>query len=320
MTRLQPLPTVSIVLEWETGEESGGSRARLCLREINRQIREASHLFAAPPELILVHDPSPAARAAAAEAASGLSWAGRFEVAEPDHALGYYAKKNFGFGRSRGEIVVFVDSDLAPEPGWLETIAAPFADPARSVVVGLTHFETRTLYERAMALFWIFEARCGEARVRPTRRLVSNNIAFRRALFAALPFPDRDTYRGPCSELGAKLGALGVTMYEATAARAAHPAPAGAGAFARRAFRAGRDAAFYARLEGRDGSWAWFEEWRRDLGSVRRRVSERSPAIGAGPDARAAGVALGAVYYSIKAAGFATAERAPGGTSAAAPA
>src|SRR4028119_1675671 len=98
MSQSQPLPTVSIVLEWETGEESGGSRAWLCLREINRQIGEASHLFAAPPELILVHDPSPAARSAAAEAASGLSWAGRFELAEPDHALGYYSKKNFGFG------------------------------------------------------------------------------------------------------------------------------------------------------------------------------------------------------------------------------
>jgi glycosyltransferase involved in cell wall biosynthesis len=316
MSRFRHLPTLSIVLEWETGEESGGSRAWLCLREINRQIGEAAQLFAAPPELILVHDPSPVARATAAEAASGLSWAGRFELAEPDHALGYYAKKNFGFGRSHGEIVVFVDSDLAPEPGWLEAIAAPFADPAKSVVVGLTHFETRTLYERAMALFWIFETRCAVASLRPTRRLVSNNIAFRRALFAALPFPDRDTYRGPCSELGARLGSLGVTMYEAPGARAAHPAPAGAGAFARRAFRAGRDAAFYARLEGRDRPSAWLDEWRGDLQSVRRRVTARSPSIGASRVARAAALTLGTVYYSIKAAGFATAERASRGASA----
>src|SRR6185437_10361673 len=105
--------------------------------------------------------------------------------------LDYYEKKNFGFAMACGEIVVFVDSDLAPEPDWLEAITRPFADPSRSVVIGLTHFECGSLYERAMALFWIFEARCGESLVRPTHRLVSNNVAFRRALFAALPFPRR---------------------------------------------------------------------------------------------------------------------------------
>lgn len=309
MTELNAQPQISIVLDWETGEECGGSRALACLKEINRQVLQASHRSDKPPELILVHDPSPAARVAAAEAAAGLGWPGRFELAEPAEPLGYYANKNFGFGRSRGDIVLFVDSDLAPEPSWLESIAAPFADPAKSVVVGLTHFESRTLYEQAMALFWIFDTRCAEASVRPTRRLVSNNVAFRRALFAALPFPIRNTYRGPCSELGARLGTLGITMYEATGARAAHPAPSGAAAFARRAFRAGRDAAFYAQLEARDRTAACIQEWRRDLGTVRRRVAARSRATGASRAARAAAIGLGALYYTIKAAGFATARR-----------
>ncbi|HEX8192594.1 MAG TPA: glycosyltransferase [Allosphingosinicella sp.] len=312
------LPRASIVIEWETGQECGGDRALACLTEINRQMWDARSAFEAPPELILVFDPLEADGEAvehAAAAAAPRGWPGRFEIAAAPRRLDYYQKKNFGFARAQGELAVFIDSDLLPEPGWLLALTRPFADPAKSVVVGRTHFDTGTLYERAMALFWIFDERIAAEEVRPTRRLVSNNISFRRPLFAALPFPDRSTYRGQCSELGAKLTALGVVMYEATAARASHPAPAGAKAFAARAFRAGRDSAAYRRLEGLLRAGDWHAEWRRDIASVRARIRRRAPAIGAGPLGRGAATLLGTLYYSIKAAGFFTLprqERAPG--------
>src|SRR6185437_6606419 len=113
-----PSPPLSVILEWETGEECGGGRAARCLAEINRQMWHAARERASPPELILV--PDPGARRSAAAAADGLAWPGRFEVAEPPAPLDYYEKKNFGFAMACGEIVVFVDSDLAPEPDWLE--------------------------------------------------------------------------------------------------------------------------------------------------------------------------------------------------------
>lgn len=302
VTSKPTLRSVSIVIEWETGAECGGGRAERCLAELNRQMWELNDRFDAPPELILVLDPG----ADAPTAAAGLAWPGRFEIAAPSRILDYYSKKNFGFSRSTNDLAVFVDSDLAPEPGWLEALAAPFADAAKSVVVGRTHFETGTLYERAVALFWIFDARMEEALVRPTRRLVSNNIAFRRPLFAALPFPERSTYRGQCSELGARLADLRVTLWEATAARAAHPAPDGPANFIRRAFSAGRDACAYHAIERAVGLGDLGAEWRRDLGSVSRRIVERSPLIGASGIDKAAAAALGTVYYTIKAAGFLT--------------
>lgn len=298
------LPAPSIILEWETGQEGHAARAEACLAELNRQMWAESADFAAPPELILVFDPSQAPRGGAEAAAAGLRWPGRFEIAEAPAGCDYYGKKNFGFRRSAGEVALFVDSDLAPEPGWLRALVAPLADPAKSVAVGRTHFETGTLYERAMALFWIFDERLAVDEIRPTLRLVSNNIAFRRALFAALPFPERPTYRGQCSELGAKLSRLGIVMYEATAARTAHPAPAGPRAFAVRAFHAGRDSCAYRRMEGPVAAAEWLAEWRRDLRSVRSRIASRAPAIGAGPGSRAAAWLLGALYYSIKAAGY----------------
>jgi hypothetical protein len=301
------LPAPSIVLEWETGQECGGGRAGACLAELNRQMWEQAAAFASAPELILVFDPVEAERSAveaAAAAAAPRGWPGRFEIAAAPRRLDYYQKKNFGFARSRGDVAIFVDSDLLPEPGWLLALARPFADGGKSVVVGRTHFETATPYERAMALFWIFDERLAADELRPTRRLVSNNIGFRRALFAALPFPDRATYRGQCSELGAKLARLGIVMHEATAARASHPAPAGARAFAGRAAHAGSDSFAYAALEARPARFEALGEWRRDLASVRRRIAHRAPALGAGAGSRAAALALGTLYYSIKAAAW----------------
>ena len=307
------LPAPSIIVEWDTGQEGHGRRADLCLAELNRQMWDDRDSFAAPPELILVYDPLEADRStverAAAAAAGERGWPGGFEAAAAPHRLDYYQKKNFGFARSRGDVVLFVDSDLSPEAGWLRALVSPFEDPAKSVVVGRTHFETGSLYERAMALFWIFDERIEGEALRPTRRLVSNNIAFRRAIFAALPFPDRSTYRGQCSELGAKLNRLGIVMYEATGARAVHPAPAGFRAFAARAAHAGSDSAFYAATEGRSGRLEALREWRRDLARVGRRIAARAPAVEAGLGTRASALMLGALYYSIKASAWLAASR-----------
>jgi hypothetical protein len=204
---------------------------------------------------------------------------------------------------------VFVESDLIPERDWLREMLAPLADFRVQVVVGRTHFETRTLYERAMALFWIFDARDTSSPLRRTRRLVSNNIAFRRAVFTHFPFPDRPTFRGQCSELGSLLEARGIVMYEQPSARASHPAPDGARRFFSRAWHAGRDHAFYDALAGAAGPAQSVRNWRTDLRHVRERIAERGPAIGARRADRAAASILGFVYYTTKLLGAVTAAR-----------
>lgn len=52
--------------------------------------------------------------------------------------------------------VVLPDSGLIPKPGWLKNLLVAFSDYRKPAVVGRTHMETRTLYERAEALFWAF--------------------------------------------------------------------------------------------------------------------------------------------------------------------
>jgi hypothetical protein len=102
------------------------------------------------------------------------------------------------------------------------------------------------------------------------------------------------------------LGRLGVTLWEATGARAAHPPPQGLSGFARRAFHAGQDACFYRALEAAPTLADCRVEWRKDRLTVRRRIAERAPQIGADGPSRIAGAVLGQVYYAIKALGYVT--------------
>jgi cellulose synthase/poly-beta-1,6-N-acetylglucosamine synthase-like glycosyltransferase len=44
--------------------------------------------------------------------------------------------RNAGMRQARGEIVVFVDADCLPTPGWLASMMAPFADPTVGAVAG----------------------------------------------------------------------------------------------------------------------------------------------------------------------------------------
>jgi hypothetical protein len=299
--------SVSVVLEWETALEAGRARAVGCLEAINRQLLELAR-SGRETELVVCHDASEASGEEVAhaldEAAAGRGWPQAPIIAATPGHLDYYGKKNHGFGLTRGAIVVFLDSDLLPEDGWLASLVAAFDDYRRSVVVGRTHFDTATFYDRAVALFWIFET-AEEAAIRPTARLVSNNIAFRRAVFTHFPFPQRPTFRGQCSELGSILAAHHIPLFEQPAARASHPPPRSAAAFLSRAFHAGRDQAFYDALAGRADMRTLLAQWRLDLRHVRERIASRRRAVGAGPADLLLAALLGLLYYTTKAAGYA---------------
>ncbi|MFT6773073.1 MAG: GT2 family glycosyltransferase [Paracoccaceae bacterium] len=44
--------------------------------------------------------------------------------------------RNIGAAAASGAVLAFMDDDAAPEPGWLEHLTAPFADPAIDLVAG----------------------------------------------------------------------------------------------------------------------------------------------------------------------------------------
>lgn len=291
---------VSVIVEWETALDANESRGVRCLEALHRELRDA-----AAAELIICFDARQATRDSVLDALreAGGEWPCRVEVVQVADGLDYYGKKNHGFSVSTGDIVVFLDSDIIPEPGCLANLVAPFSDFRKSVVVGRTHLDTASVWQRAVALFWIFETRAA-AELRPTRRLLSNSVAFRRAVFRQFPFRQRPTFRGPCSELAATLIAHGIVLWEQTAARASHPAPKNPAEFLKRAFYAGTDQWFYDDVDGDATLAHCAANWREDMRHVAERIERRRHVIGAGIASILLAWMCGFAYYATKAAGY----------------
>ena len=66
---------------------------------------------------------------AGVRAVTAMGWAARVKLRRFDPA-NISAARNAGLGLAAGEIVAFIDDDAVPEPGWLDHLARPFADPA----------------------------------------------------------------------------------------------------------------------------------------------------------------------------------------------
>jgi len=86
------------------------------LAALGRELREGD-------EVIVVDNASPDDTPAAVRAAYPAA-----QVIETGANLGFPAACNAGARRARGELLVFLNPDAVPQPGWREAIAAPYAD------------------------------------------------------------------------------------------------------------------------------------------------------------------------------------------------
>jgi hypothetical protein len=194
----------------------------------------------------------------------------------------YYEKKNAGGAAAKGDILVFLDSDVLPEDGWLERLLAPFRQTNAAVVAGATYLEPATLYTRAVAAFWFFPPRSDEEGLVPADTIYGNNIAFRRQVFLKHPYPVLGQYRGQQGVQLRDLRAKGLEICLQRGARCAHPAPNGLAHFFRRAICEGYDnivvshrAAGGSRPPWRHTYWS-FRSW---LRSSSQAIRERKASL-----------------------------------------
>jgi len=226
-------PDVSIVVEWENSLRGGAQRADAALMRLAEEANASPRRI----EVLVCHDEDTPPSVPTPAAGGAPSWR---TVRVPDSR--YYEQKNHGAREAAGGILVFLDSDAIPEPGWLEALLAPFADPEIAVVAGQAHIQADSVYSKAFALWWFFPLRASTESLQPTRDFFANNVAFRRPTFLAHPFiPIRDTSRGACLGLAANLHLAGITIWRASAARVSHPSPRGWRHFMLRALAQGRD-------------------------------------------------------------------------------
>jgi hypothetical protein len=91
-----------------------------------------------------------------------------------------------------------LDSDAAPQPGWLENLIKPFADPKIMAVGGFTVLGYDDLLSKTFALGWIFDLREERSKTVKREKIHANNCAVRTDFFRENPFPDLPAFKKQC--------------------------------------------------------------------------------------------------------------------------
>ena len=226
---------VTIVVEWDNARLSEADRSIRLLEQLDLQVRALGR----PAEIIVCYDGTELDRVALAELVRrhlAVPW--RLEASRGE----YYALKNYAASLSTGDPIVFVDSDVVPESGWLVHLLSCFDDPDVEVACGSTYIDPATLLGKAFALFWFYPLRPRRGERARTMRFYANNVAFRRRTFERFPFPlAGQASRGSCLALATQLADAGIPIWSNSAARMSHPPPNGLHHFIVRALAQGRD-------------------------------------------------------------------------------
>jgi hypothetical protein len=174
-----PAATVSIVLEWENVLLAKSSRARRLLEVLPAEVQAAvdEGVAAAPVEVVVSFDAdefgdSPLV-ADLEEALAGAGPIIRLRTVS-SRSGDYYELKNDGARDATGDFLVFLDSDVIPEPGWLVSLLGPLHDEDVGLVAGNTYLEPVGLYGKAFALAWFFPLRATTTTV--LRQFWANNV------------------------------------------------------------------------------------------------------------------------------------------------
>lgn len=305
-------PPVSIIVEWENADRIGVARARRMLAQLFAQLTETETGSGPGSEVIILFDQESVDRetidALLAETAGGTAWPAEIRT-EPVSIDGYYDQKNYGSKLAVNDILIFLDSDVVPEPGWLAGLREAMDRKEVDLVCGSTFIEHDDFYSRAVALTWFFPVRDRRNDLVAARRFFANNLAVRRALFSNHPFPESGQFRGQCALLAEELMADGYTIWRARGSRVAHPPPDNARHFVMRALWHGHDDRIHKARTTRASLGDGTRQLRDDIGRAFRRIRAHRKQVGLGAMGAAGAGALALAYYGLKYAAYLVALR-----------
>jgi hypothetical protein len=170
-------PAVSIVLvsDYRSGSEASWDEARATSKALLAQD------FDEPVEYLLVEREGTAVPESVLRALPGLRVVRASQEAS-------FAMKNEGVLAARSDLVILLDLDCVPEPGWLRAfVSAMRSRPRAAVVSGRTVHPGRGLTERILGL--LSRAHLDPGRAGWTAQLANQNAGYRRAAYLAHPLP-----------------------------------------------------------------------------------------------------------------------------------
>ena len=308
--------SLSIVIEWENAALTGASRARRMLAELWHQLAEAAPRLTGVPEIVIPFDPNavaePMLAAMVAAVGRGAPEAATVRLIAGTEPADYYQQKNAGAQACSGEIVIFLDSDVVPEPGWLAGLLDALAHEPDAVVSGNTYVDVDGWYARAFAMFWFFPLREEAGRLADNHWFFANNVAFPRAQIRAHPFPRLESFRGQCAVLAQELRANGQRILLQPASRVAHSVPRGLYHFVARALCHGHDETRLPQLYGPASAKAGLKRLSRDLRGAATRIRSRRRPLGASRATAIGAGVLAGLYFTLKCVGYLISLRNPG--------
>lgn len=239
-------PDISIVIEWENVILADMGRSIRMLERLREQIPALERTV----EVIVLFNPEQIEKSILEHELfkrlgvddSSPAFSLKAEGVRGKH---YYDLKNEGVKLASGDIVVFLDSDVIPDDGWLANLVGPlYEDKGLKLIGGNTYIDCGGVYSKAFALSWFYKLRVHENHALVRNDLFhANNVAFRKEVIMKHPFPDmpEGVTRKSCVMLSRELEREGVPIWINTAAQVSHPAPNGIHHFFVRALAEGRD-------------------------------------------------------------------------------
>jgi hypothetical protein len=243
------LPAVTIVIEWENAIDVEDKWTRAAMGALQSEIEAVAPRMATKPRIMYLYDKNavgPAAIEKTLEStAPRLRNLADLEIV-PTDGLTYYKLKNFGIGQSKTDISIMLDSDAAPQPGWLENLVKPFADEKIMAVGGFTVLGYDDLLSKTFALGWIFDLREERTKTVKREKIHANNCAVRTGFFRENPFPDLPAFKKQCGFWLRDLTAKGYDFTRTADAMTVHAPHPGYKFLAWRAWTMGMDRDYQA--------------------------------------------------------------------------
>lgn len=196
-----PLPAVTIVIEWENAIDVQDKWTSAAMAALEREIAAIVPRMTARPRIMYLYDRNRVdpllIENALGSTAPRLRDLADLEIV-PTDGLTYYKLKNFGIAQAKTDLSIMLDSDAAPQPGWLENLVKPFADAKIMAVGGFTVLGYDDLLSKTFALSWIFDIREERERTVKREKIHANNCAVRTEFFRENPFPDMPAFKKQC--------------------------------------------------------------------------------------------------------------------------